>query len=435
MKNLIVTLIILMAAPLAFAQNYGDTPEIEEACKQNLSLYREFRNQKLYDDAIKPYREALRICPASAKTLYTDGVVFYKHFIDNAKDEAVKQAYIDTLLSLYDQRIVHYGEEGFVLGMKGVDMLKYRPDDAKAAEAVLRRSVELQKNQTDAVVLSNFYQSIFKLYQAGEADRSDLMTEFMPVLEYIEYNIQNLDDSVKADRYLKARENLFTFFLKVADDCDKIVEILSNKLNQDKNNIEQNIKVLQVLNAADCTESDFYQEVAMRVYQHNPTHDAAYSIGVKKLKNKEYSEAKKFFDEAIKLCTGCTKFETYNLRAGQVAIVLGDYNGARGYANKILSFSPKSAEAMILQGDAIAAAAPKCDGGKLGAAAIYLLAVDYYIKARNMGGSAASKANAKISTYSQYFPTGEDIFFNTLKEGDAYLVPCFNENTTIRKVQ
>jgi tetratricopeptide (TPR) repeat protein len=435
MKNLILTLIVLMAAPLAFAQNYGDTPEIEKECKEKLSLYREFRNQKLYDDAIKDYRIALKICPAAAKTLYTDGAVFYKYFIEKETDEAKKQAFIDTLLSLYDQRIVHYGEEGFVLGMKGVDMLRYRPDDAKSAEAVLRRSVEIQKNQTDAVVLSNFYQSIFKLYQAGEADRSDLMTEFMPVLEYIEFNIQNLEDSVQADRYEKARENLFTFFLKIADDCDKIVEILSTKLNQDKNNIEQNIKVLQVLNAADCTESDFYQEVAMRVYQHNPTHDAAYSIGIKKLKNKEYGEAKKFFDEAIKLCDGCTKFETYNMRAGQVAIVLGDYNAARGYANKILSFNSRSAEALILHGDAIAGAAAKCDGGKLGAAAIYLLAVDYYVKARNLGGSTQSKASTKINTYSQYFPTLEDIFFNGLKEGDTYMVPCFNENTTIRKAQ
>jgi len=431
MKNLIIALIVLFAAPLAFAQNYGDTPEAQELCKQNLSLYREFRNQKLYEDAMKPFRAALKGCPGAAKTLYTDGATFYKYFIDKAKDEATKQAYVDTLLSIYDKRIEYYGEEGFVLGLKGVDMLRFRPDDPKSAEAVLRKSVDLQKHQTDAVVLSNFYQAIFKLYQAGQADRSDLMTEFMPVLEYIEHNIQNLEDTVQADRYAKARENLYTFFLKVADDCVKIEEILSAKLNQDKENIEQNIKVLQVLNAADCTDSDFYLEVATRVYKNDPTHDAAYSIGVKKLKSKEYGEAKRYFDEALKLCKGCTKFETYNLRAGQASIVLGDYNGARSYASKILAQNPKSSEALILHGDAIAAAAAKCDGGKLGSAAIYLLAVDYYQRAGKAG--AGAKASSKISTYAQYYPKNEDIFFNGLKEGDSYLVPCFNENTTIRK--
>jgi tetratricopeptide (TPR) repeat protein len=400
-------------------------------------LYREFRNQKLYDDAMKPFRQALKICPGAAKTLYTDGATFYKHLISNAKDDVTKEAYIDTLLAIYDQRIEQYGEEGFVLGMKGVDMLKYRPDDAKSAEEVLRKSVSLQQNSSDAVVLSNFYQSIYKLYQAGEADRSDLMTEFMPVLEYIEYNMQNNEDSVQVDRYAKARENLYTFFIKIADDCEKIESILATKLNEDKENIEKNIKVIQVLNAADCTESDFYLEVATRVYKNAPTHDAAYSIGIKKLKNKEYAEAKKYFDEAIKLCEGCTKFENYNLKAGQTSIVLGDYSGARSYASKILSRNSKSGEAYLLHGDAIASAAPKCDGGKLGSGAVYLLAVDYYEKARsvNRADAAATKASNKINTYSQYFPKKEDIFFNGLTEGSTYLVPCYNENTTIRKVQ
>ena len=436
MKSIALILLFIGTSLMVNAQDYGETPEIQEKCKQNLSLYREFRNQDLVKDAIGPWRKAVKLCPKAAKTLYTDGVDFYQYLIKNTEDEAKKNAYIDTLLWVYDQRIEHYGQEGFVLGLKGVDMMRFQPEEAEAAEQVLRRSVELQKHETDALVLSRFYQTIYELYRDGKADRSDLMTEFMPVLEYIEYNIQNLD-STKAGRYEKARENLYTFFVKIADDCEKVVEILSEKLNEDPTNIEQNQKVLKVLNEADCTESDFYLEVAERVYQNSPTHDAAYSIGMRKLANKEYSAAKKYFDEAIELCSSgkCTKMEQYLRRAGQVAVIQGQYSNARSYARRMLEVNPRSGDAYMLHGDAIAGSSKSCDDGKLGSKAVFWLAVDYYKRARSVDSSVADKANQQIATYSQYFPDTETLFFQTLKEGQTYTVECFGEQTKVRALK
>jgi tetratricopeptide (TPR) repeat protein len=435
MKSIALILLMFGTSVLVSAQDYGATPEIEEKCKQNLSLYREFRNQKLHKDAIGPWRKAVNICPGAAKTLYTDGVTFYRAFIDETEDEATKQLYVDSLLQLYDQRIEYYGEEGFVLGLKGVDIMRYRPEAAKEAEKVLRQSVRLQKYDTDAQILSKFYQTIYELYRQGEADRSDLMIEFMPVLEYIEHNIQNLEDSIQADRYVKARENLYTFFIRIADDCDKVVEILSKTLDENPDDIEQNEKVLKVLNEADCTDSDFFETVATRVYRNAPTHDAAYSLGMRKLKNKEYGEAKKFFDEAAKLCDGCTKMEQYLLRGGQVAIITGNNNEARSYASKILNLNPKSGEALLLHGDAIASSSKACDDGKLGAKSVFWLAVDYYNRAKAADPSVASKADNKIATYSKYFPDKETLFFNVVNEGDSYTVECFGENTKARALK
>lgn len=433
MKNNVWIFLMMVFAIPGFAQDYGSTPEIQEQCKQNLSLYREYRNQNLIDDAIAPWRKAVAICPKAAKTLYIDGVRFYRHLIDNAADDASKNAFVDTLLMVYDMRIEHYGEEGFVLGLKGVDIMRYRPEDAKAAEQVLRRSVELQKFETDAQVLSKFYQTIYELYKNGEAERSDLMTEFMPVLQYIEYNIQNLEDSTQADRYVKARENLYTFFIKIADDCDKVVEVLAAKLQEDPDNIEENEKILKVLNEADCTESDFFEEVATRVYQNSPTHDAAYSLGMRKLRNKEYSEARNYFDEAVELCKdGCTKMEQYLLRSGQVSVIMGQNSQARAMASRVLQKNPKSGEAYMLHGDAIAASSKACDDGKVGAKSVFWLAVDYYNRAKSVDPSMASKADGKIATYSRYFPDKEMLFFNVLSEGATYTVECFGETTKVR---
>ncbi len=440
MRNLSLTLVLLSffaTSSVVVAQDYGATPEIEEQCKRNLSLYREFRDQKLYNEAFGPWRQAMKLCPKAALTLYTDGVTFYRHKIDNTTDSLLADKYIDSLLMVYDARIEHYGREGFVLGLKGVDMKRYRPAKLEEAEQTLRQSVDLQKENADALVLSTFYQTIYELYRAGKADRSDLMTEFMPVLEYIEYNIVNTEDSTRALRYEKARENLYTFFINIADDCDRVVEVLSAKLSENPNDIAENEKVLKVLNEANCTDSDFFLQVAERVYQNSPTHDAAYSIAMRRLSNKEYAEARRFFDQAADLCASykCPRLEQYLMRAGQVSIIQGQYAAARNYATRMLQINPRSGEAYMLHGDAIAGSSAQCDDGKLGSKAAFWLAVDYYNRSKSVDPSIADRANNKINTYSRYFPDRQALFFQTIDEGATYHLECFGEDTKARALQ
>lgn len=64
---------------------------------------------------------------------------------------------------------------------------------------------------------------------------------------------------------------------------------------------------------------------------------------------------------------------------------------------------------------------------------VFLLAVDYYNRAKKADPSVAEEANTKINTYSQYFPMKEDIFFNGLTEGQSTNVGGWiGESTTIR---
>ena len=128
-----------------FAQNskFGETAEDSVQCVLNYSLYSEYVKQKAYSDAVKGWRNVLEFCPKLSKNTYINGAKMFKSFIKDAEDEKVKQAYVDTLLWIYDQRIVHFGEEGKVLEYKGGDMLKYREDSAVAANVILKKAMEL----------------------------------------------------------------------------------------------------------------------------------------------------------------------------------------------------------------------------------------------------------------------------------------------------
>lgn len=440
MKKLVWSLLgIVLYAGAVNAQpgesQYGNTPEEVEDCKKYLSLYREYRDQDQMEEALPFWRGAFQTCPQSAKTLYIDGVKFYGAKIDAIGDDAdrveERNAYIDTLMHIYDKRIEHFEEEGRVLAYKANDLFKYDESRAAEANAMMKRSLELEGMDSDAIVASKYYQTLFAMYKAGEATKSDLLVEYMPVLEILDYNIAKLDDEKARDRYEKAKNNLDAFFIKIAE-CDDIYRILGERVAQAPNDIELNKKALAVMNKRDCSDNELYLEMAERVYKDKPTPSAAYSIGIQKLKAKDYNDALKYFQEAADLCGDCVDLDTYLLRAGQTATILGQSAKAIGFASRILAVKPRSGEAYILKGDAVATGAKSCEGEKLGAGGAYLLAVDFYNKAKSVDTSVAEKANQKISGYQKYFPLTKDVFFNNFEVGQNYKVECFGETTTIR---
>jgi len=437
--RVLLLLISLVLSVGGFSQGdeskYGDTPEQIKKCKECLSLYREYRDQGVESDALNFWRCALQTCPKSSKALYIDGADFYGKILDKIYQDSSKMdmrdAYLDTLMTVYDMRIQYFNEEGKVLGFKAVDLYKYDESKAAEANAMLKRAIELRQMETDANTASKYYQTLFEMYKMDKASKSDLLVEYMPVLDILDYNIARLEDDRYKSRYEKAKKNLDAFFIKIAE-CEDIYRILGERIAASPNDIELNKKSLAVMNKRDCTDDPLYLEVAERVYQDEPTAPAAYSIGIEKLKAKEYSDALKYFEEAIKLCGDCIDANQYHLRAGQTASILGQTSKARRHANDILKTDPNSGEAYMLIGDAIISGANACDDGKLGKAGAYWLATDYYQQAKAVDSEVASKANQKIAGYQKYFPPTKDIFFNGYEVGQKYTVECFGETTTVR---
>jgi hypothetical protein len=64
---------------------------------------------------------------------------------------------------------------------------------------------------------------------------------------------------------------------------------------------------------------------------------------------------------------------------------------------------------------------------------VYWVAVDAFMKAKSVDEVMREKANKRVSTYSKYFPTKENCFFNDLQSGDSYKVKCWiNTSTRVR---
>jgi hypothetical protein len=114
---------------------------------------------------------------------------------------------------------------------------------------------------------------------------------------------------------------------------------------------------------------------------------------------------------------------------------------AREYFRKAINQDSGFGRAYIAIGDLYAQAVSDCGGSKMtrNDRAVYWLVVDMYQRAKQADSSVASTANSKISTYRQYFPTAEDIFYkDEWIEGESLRIDfgCYswiNQTTTVRK--
>jgi tetratricopeptide (TPR) repeat protein len=428
-------LVMIFGLNLSFAQDdeskFGDDPE---QCKRNLSLMTDFYKSKSYQESEGYLAEAYQLCPEGSKNIYIYGANIYKQLIATEKDEEAKTGWINKLMDLYDARIKYFGQEGYVLGRKGADILRLTPSEYIKGYEALKRSVELEKNETEAGVISAYYQVLFIMLQRNDIDKLEFLDTYMTLTNIIDSNIEKAikagDDKTK-DLYEKAQNNIDEFFIRGGAECDDIVPIFEKKL-QDGDDIDLMKKALQIMDRRKCEDNDLYPVIAEKVHQSNPSHESAYSVGITKVKNKEFADALKYFEQAIELCDNCLSLSKYYSKASLVATNMGQTSKGRNFAKKMLEINPKDGEAYILIGDAIASAKGQCNDD-LGGASVYWLAVDYYAKAKGVDSSLAEKANAKIGTYSKYFPEISDVFKLTLKEGDSYQIGCWiNESTTVR---
>jgi len=440
-KTLAFAIVLLMGVT-AQAQPKYDYGKDSVSCVQNLSLFNEFVKQKAYKDAYQPYQTLVNICPASRKGVYLNGIKMFRSLVKEETDEARKAVLLDSLMILFDLRIANFGQEGYVLGRKGVEMFKYM-DNVCAAKDVLKRSIEVSGDKAEAAIISTYYQTLYKCYREGNVDLETMFTEYLSLSDIINVNIERFDESDDEDddedatgghkeKYVKAKNNLDEFFIQFAD-CKDIVEVFSARIKAAPDDIELKKKALRIMNRKDCTESEMFLPIAKAVHASDPSAESAYAIGQKEARNKNYSQAAKYYDEASDLCGECAEKVNYLIKTGYFSLATGNVGKARSVSNEILQREPSNGNGYILRADAIFQGAAGCDDGKLGKAGIYFLAYDVFARAKNVDDSRKVQeiADKKLAACRAQFPTKEDAFFHGLKEGSPFTT-CTGEATTVK---
>ncbi len=419
-------------------------------CVMNLSLYREsyrlwrashYKNTSI-NDITKPWRWCFLNCPRSSENLYVDGVKIFKYRIRKTQNEKTKDALIDTLMMIFDQRLkyfpnhykTHKSQKGIVLGRKGVALYQLKPKDYEEAYPILKKSIELEKQNSKGAVLIYYFRTITKMAMAGKIDTVQVVDAYDQISNYIDAGIKKykaLGNTKKLAEYESFKGNIDDTFDPFAT-CTDLVRIYQKKLDAAPNDIDLLKKIIYLLEKKRCVESSLYFNANISLYKADPSPESAYLIGKMMLNKKRYADAIAYLQSATKM-EDKEKVDDAYMFLAMAYRVLNKFVNARNMALKAVEINPHNGNAYFLIGDMYAESASKCGSNDLTSKVAYWAAVDKFIQAKKADPELTDVMNKRIAIYKAHFPTTETLFFYNIKVGDKYTVPCWiNEVTIVR---
>lgn len=442
MKHLSI-ITILTVSILTHTFTYGQDRSMGERpdeCRMNLSTYTEFFNQGNIDDAYKAWRWCIEYCPASTRNLYIHGVDIIEHFIQKAEDEETKQAYIDTLLMIYDMRIEYFGQEVMVLGRKANALLTHRPTELVEVYNILKRAYEIGGKDTPFATLGTFKNVAVVLYSNNLLESEDIVNLYTEITDILNYQIKNADSEATANRIKPVKDRVEELFVNSgAADCHTIIRLFTPQLKKDPKNVELAEKIIMLLNRGDsdeCQLDDLYLKAAEVLYNNEKTVRAAHALAQSYFKRNEPRQAERFYKEAIEMAKENEVKADLHFELGLLYFSqLEQYPIARNHARSAIANNPNHGRAHMLIGRVYAAGGRDCGESVVERKALWWVVVDQFERAKRVDPSVAEEADRLINRYSRNFPTQEEGFWENVHEGEIFTVGCWiNERTTVRFV-
>ncbi len=421
---------------------FRNAPNPDEA-ETNYVLYRDFLRAGEWDKAFELWQKVYKVAPAAdgrRNTVYADGIRFYEYFISQTQDEAKKEAYVDTIFSIYDEIDRCYPEGGYIKGRKAFDLFyKYRGRATKEEiYALFKASIDQDSLDAPDFDVNPMASLLVDLYDAGKIDKEQaykyqsilrgmiekglkeckgtecerwkIIEEYTPVrLEYFE----TVKGFYPCDYYM---DKYYPDFEANPTDCDVVRTVYSR------------------LKFAGCSTDDERMKRLIRIGNENcrPEAGKADSAFIY-LREAEYQKAIVAFQKAIEEEESVEKKAKYALNNAKIYEVhLRNFPKARQWAERAADIRGDWGEPYILIGRLYASSGPLCGPGRGWDSQIVTWpAIDAWQKAKRIDPSVSEQANKLIGRYRQYMPNREDVFIRNLKAGESFFVPCWIQRSTV----
>ena len=478
-KRFAILAVILGMAVSVFAQDVVESKYGADSanCVTKLSVYREYYKQweaakfapeNVNGEMISAWREVFLTCPRASQYTYTNGEKILDYLIRQNPKE--KDAYIDTLCMLMDARAQYFptdpktgaSQVANIKGRKGMLIYTYNKNRYEEAYNVLKEAVALDPSQLQGAYIDAYFKATIDMVNNGKEEKMTIINVYQELSEVLDDNIKVLaeneaqlleakanaeetgdNDAVAGfDKQIEKNEksininkgvknNIDNLFQPYAS-CEDLIKVFTAKMAETPDDIVLLKRITTILDKKDCTDSKLFLDASRKLYDLEPSPEAAYNIGVKLFKDGKNGEAAKYFEQATSASNNDRVYRAYRNLA-YCYLNMGANGKCRDAARRASAVDPTAGEPYIIIGLAYAASANSFSDSPFKGKEVYWVAVDKFARAAAIDPSVASRANGNIASYRQHFPSAEDIFFNDYAEGQSYSVGGWiGESTTIR---
>ncbi|MCQ2348236.1 MAG: hypothetical protein MJZ65_03505 [Paludibacteraceae bacterium] len=429
-----------------------EEPVVTDECMQNASLFDQSCKNKQYQDAYEPWLQVYNTCPTYTKAIYSKGAQILEWKYNNATTAEEKKAIAQLAMEMYDKRIKYFGNdpkypEAYILGQKAVDYCAYFPEDELKLSAYewLKKSVDGMGMNSQLKVLRSLAEVSHNIYKSNpEKYAEQYIADYSQVSGLLQqlWNdpaSKNANDAGVLKEYVDG-----LFAVSGAASCDKMDDLYKNYVTTNGMYLEDMLKLMKLYKRVGCTDSEVYFAAAEAAHKLQPTEESAAGCAKMSMKKGEWKTACEYWDQALSLIPEDVVDDPRGEYLYNMAYSLFNmkrYADARSYARNSMESDPAFAgKCNLLIGLCYASSQPFSSSEYPAAKAailnktVFWAAVDKFQEARKYADCAEIAANY-IATYSKFFPTQDDLFFNAdlFTIGGSYVVGSWiNERTTCR---
>ncbi len=397
-------------------------------CPGSIAAYRSFYSAGELSRAVDIWRQVAVGCAASREDIYIDGEALYTDMFRTSEE----QAYIDTVILILDQRTLYFGNKPSNELHKASLLSDLAGDDPYCIELaynILRDVADSYPGQMDCSYYMMMATAAASLYVMEIIDPGELEAACVISIGAIDsYLDSNRGDSECAENL----ENLETYFSSCGVmKCSSIEKLYSHKVESNFRDTALVSKVFTMLRETGCSESDFYYNLAVKMFANDRSARNAVRLAELNVTRSNIEKAVSYFTEAYNRDTNRLVRSEVVTRVAAMELLQGKREEARSRAEHAWQLNDKNAAALLILADCYAGADL---GNPFDNHSAYWVAVDYLRTAKEIDPSLTKIADEKIRAWSLLFPTKEECYYRKiLDEGEMYRVGGWiNEVTRIR---
>ena len=437
-------IMVTMLTGLSMAQ--AQNPE----CMTNLSIYAEHVKVKNYDAAYEPWKMVYESCPDINKANFSYGERILKAKIENSTG-AEKDAYVQDLLSLYDNSLKYFPTNYTKAGV-AIDKALLMYENKMASDEELftmldKAFQEDQENFTNPRALYLYFSSLVDLHDAGKRDLQDVFNTYDDVTGKLEEENKKLTDIVtkllpkdslgtltsKEKRTLKVATVNSESFGKVASsvdsklgalaDCDNLIPLYEKSFDEKKDDVKWVKRAVGRMFSKECTDDPMFRKLFEAQLALDPSADAYMYGGVLKQKSGDLNGALADFNKAVELETDSYK-KSEILYKIATTVRNSSSSQARSYALKAIDANPANGKAYLLIATLYGNSANACGDTPFEKRAIYWKAAAMARKAATVDPALSGRASQLAASYDAKAPSKEMIF-SSGKAGQTITFSCW----------
>lgn len=426
---LLITLFTFSATTIANAQagwHWPSDPDLYATSQEKQAFSRVSMQLENYQDVYQSLSWLYKNNPVLHESIYIDGAKAVEKLIQQTEDDKYKKTLQDSLLTIYDLRLLYFDNDVEVMGRKAYAAFKqyYNQPAQYSLLAELYDSAYAMEPDQFAYFNMTPYMTLAKYYYQRKPEEMPA-TRVLDIHDKISYSIiaQEGSDAAKMKREQDKVDALLSSMGEILT-CEFIASKLVPKLEADSTDLNTAKKIFSYSLKAKCTDQAFFLTAGNLVFDNDPTYELASALGNRHLSRNETEKALKYFQKALELTTDQEKLYDTQYNLALAYSKSSQKVASRKAALEALKVRPGDKKAYNLIGNLYFTSFQDCKGGEsiITDRAVFIAAYDMYEKAGNQEQMAACR---------EQFPSSEEIFNENREVGQEVTVGCWI-NTSVK---